>query len=72
MNAAQAMDNKGILKISLTESHINNEVKCINGNIKTGFYSLLCVEDTGCGSGKDILDKIFEPFFTTKEVNQGR
>ena len=32
---------------------------------------LLIVEDTGCGIGKDVIEKIFVPFFTTKDVGHG-
>lgn len=51
LNAAQSIEEKGVISIS---SKINNgmiEVK---------------IADTGCGISKESLDKIFTPFFTTK------
>jgi signal transduction histidine kinase len=56
VNAAQAMDNHGILTIG----------------IKTeGNFVVVSIRDTGKGIPKDIQNKIFEPFFTTKISGEG-
>ena len=55
-NAAQAMDNAGLLTISL---------KLIENNI------VVVISDTGPGIPDDIKDKIFEPLFTTKQKGEG-
>jgi two-component system NtrC family sensor kinase len=55
-NAIQAMNNKGVLTIS-----VKNE----NENVKIG------LKDTGMGIPNEIKDKIFEPFFTTKKAGEG-
>ncbi len=55
-NAVQAMEGKGILRIS-TENK--------NGNV------LAKIIDTGPGIPKKYLSKIYDPFFTTKEQGQG-
>lgn len=34
-------------------------------------HAIITVTDSGCGIGKDNLEKIFDPFFTTKEVGKG-
>ncbi len=34
-------------------------------------YVTLCVEDTGIGMSKKILNQIFLPFFTTKDIDEG-
>lgn len=57
MNACQAMEGRGQLKITTTaigESQVQVQL-----------------EDTGPGIPPDKLEKIFEPFFTTKAAGQG-
>ena len=58
LNAAQAMEGKGDLRISTTYL------------AKKGM-ALINISDTGPGIPADILPHIFEPFFTTKEEGQG-
>jgi urea ABC transporter urea binding protein len=55
-NALQAMNNKGVLTltIQLQKKHI-----CIE------------ITDTGLGIPPEILPRIFEPFFTTKPMGEG-
>ncbi|MFK7913706.1 MAG: ATP-binding protein [Pseudomonadales bacterium] len=55
-NAVQAMDGKGVLK--LTTQQVDDWVEVI-------------VEDTGCGISEENLSKIMDPFFTTKPVGEG-
>lgn len=58
LNAAEAMEGKGELKIAtrLTDD---------NGHIEIEFT------DTGCGISPENREKIFDPFFTTKQVGHG-
>ena len=56
INAVQAVDENGTIKMTLRE---NNE------NV------LLSVKDNGTGISQDIKSKIFDPFFTTKPVGSG-
>lgn len=56
VNAAQAMEEGGILSISVARSNEHLEVK---------------VSDTGMGMDEATRDKLFTPFFTTKEVGVG-
>jgi len=56
LNAAQAINQKGIINI---RTEINNN------NLE------LSVKDTGNGISKENLLKIFDPFFTTKEAGEG-
>ena len=40
-------------------------------DLKPGSYSVLALEDTGCGMTPDVLARVFEPFFTTKGTTRG-
>ena len=55
-NAADAMKNKGILRVRA---------------VKEGEEVLVEIADNGAGIPKEIQPRIFEPFFTTKGVGDG-
>ncbi len=55
-NALQAMDYKGVLKITVTDQ---------------GREVAVSISDTGCGIPEENMDKIFNPFFTTKPRGEG-
>ncbi|RJX25977.1 MAG: GHKL domain-containing protein [Desulfurivibrio sp.] len=56
VNAAQAIDKQGEIRISTRQ---------------TGNMILVSFADTGCGIAPENLSRIFEPFFTTKEIGKG-
>ena len=56
VNAAQAMDDSGVLKIESQRIESYVEVK---------------VHDTGCGMGEAVIRHLFEPFYTTKDESEG-
>ena len=56
LNAVQAMDEGGRLKVSTI---------CVGDEIK------IEVSDTGCGIPPEFLEKVFEPYFTTKPDGTG-
>jgi len=58
VNAAQAMDGNGDLKIA-TRSRANQDINEI------------LITDSGPGIDNDLLEKIFDPFFTTKATGEG-
>ncbi len=58
LNAAQALNGNGIIKI-VTEQIIGN------GHLK------IMITDNGPGIPSDIMSKLFDPFFTTKEKGTG-
>jgi two-component system NtrC family sensor kinase len=55
-NSIQAMNNKGIITIS---------IKKVNEIVK------ISIRDNGPGIPVEIRDKIFDPFFTTKKAGEG-
>ncbi len=58
INAAQAMEGKGTINISIREAETKDRL-------------VVNISDTGPGIDTDHLKHIFEPFFTTKEEGQG-
>ena len=56
VNAAQAIEDKGVIKI---------ETKNTDG------FAEVNVSDTGAGIPAENIPKLFDPFFTTKEVGKG-
>lgn len=72
-NAAHAMNNRGVLSVSLQQRHIDEEGpgKAGPASLSPGPYLELCVSDTGQGMTPQTADHIFEPFFTTKEEGKG-
>jgi signal transduction histidine kinase len=58
VNAAQAMEGKGQLRIT-SRSRANQDINEI------------VIQDTGPGIKNELLEKIFDPFFTTKVTGDG-
>lgn len=67
-NAQDAVDENGVIEVSLVKAVVETvENDLLNQNI-TGECSILTISDTGCGIATDDLSQIFEPFFTTKNI----
>lgn len=65
VNAAEAMDGKGDLRIEVRPRE-NPGQDLVRLPRAAKMYVELVVADAGPGIGPDILPRIFEPFFTTK------
>lgn len=66
VNAADAMQNGGILSIDTRVVDTIGESLPVIDSHPAGGYVLLTIRDTGCGMDAEIREHIFEPFFTTK------
>jgi len=71
-NSAHAMKSDGgILKISLTDAHIDEADSTSIQNPEPGDYVKIEVSDTGTGITPQVMEKMFEPYFTTKDQGEG-
>ena len=68
-NSIEAARNGGSIMIS-TYNETTEACSVFHGELKTGEYVVLSVEDTGAGIPHDDLGKVFEPFHTTKEMGK--
>ena len=71
VNAVQAMEEKGVLEISIKEVTLGDKIPEDFIGLEPGSYEYLSVSDTGPGMSPEIIKQIFDPFFTTKEVGKG-
>jgi signal transduction histidine kinase len=67
LNAIQSMPQGGELRLIVAPRWVLKE------GLEEGErqYVEICVEDTGVGMGKEVIENIFNPFFTTKERGTG-
>jgi two-component system, cell cycle sensor histidine kinase and response regulator CckA len=70
-NAVEAIEGEGKIDITTRNVDIEDTVPAKGFAVKAGRYTVLKVEDTGCGMNNEILGKVFEPFFSTKFQGRG-
>lgn len=63
INAGQAIEDTGVIKISTREVSI--------GRREEDRFIEIIISDTGCGIPAENLTRLFDPFFTTKPVGTG-
>jgi signal transduction histidine kinase len=68
INAGQAMDNGGIIKIRIENQVVASQNEM---SLKAGSYVRITIEDQGTGIPETCVHKIFDPYFTTKAHGSG-
>lgn len=66
INAADAMDYKGTLDITIRQAPMLTRVDGSSVN-----RLCIVVDDDGCGMSPEVQQRAFDPFFTTKEPGKG-
>jgi signal transduction histidine kinase len=66
INAAQAMDNHGVIGIRIDAA---SSVKDAPAEHRDGIC--ITVADSGSGMTPEVMERIFDPFFTTKAPGEG-
>ncbi|MCX5770196.1 MAG: response regulator [Candidatus Hydrogenedentes bacterium] len=66
VNARDAMEAGGMLKIETAVAEVGEEFAGRPESCPPGRYARIAVQDTGCGMSQETRARIFEPFFTTK------
>ncbi len=71
VNARDAMESGGVLRIDARNCEIDPANPPRFGDAKPGCYVAVAVHDTGIGMPDEVQDKLFTPFFTTKAPERG-
>ena len=66
INAHDALDGQGLIRIRAGRTHIERDHE-----LAPGYYISVKVLDNGRGIPLELLTKVFEPFFTTKPQGEG-
>ncbi|SDT57476.1 two-component system VirA-like sensor kinase [Bradyrhizobium canariense] len=70
-NAAQAMDQPGIVEIRIEVREMAHTLKVGGDDVGPGRFAVVSISDSGRGMDKATLKRIFDPFFTTRIEGNG-
>jgi CheY-like chemotaxis protein len=70
-NAAQAMQDGGVVRVTLEAVQVAAARSAMVGTLAQGDYLVLTVSDAGTGIPPEVLEHMFDPFFTTKKIGVG-
>ncbi len=70
LNARDAMPDGGLIEISTSNVHVDEESRGDTPALR-GPYVSLSIRDTGCGMNDVTKARLFEPFYTTKQEGKG-
>jgi len=67
INAKDAMNGKGTLKISTYVETLSEPIQFGDSTVDIGDFIVISVTDTGTGIKEENIERIFDPFFSTKQ-----
>jgi signal transduction histidine kinase/CheY-like chemotaxis protein len=70
-NAAQAMDEPGVVEIRIEMREVTEVLRVGRIDIGPGRFVIISISDPGRGMDEATLERIFEPFFTTRPEGNG-
>jgi len=70
-NAAQAMDQPGIVEIRIEVREVAHKQKVGGDEVGPGRFTVISISDPGRGMDEATLERIFDPFFTTRVQGNG-
>lgn len=70
-NAVEAIEGDGKIHIGTRNVDVGDTLAEKHPGLEPGRYTLLSVQDTGCGMNDAVLARVFEPFFSTKFQGRG-
>jgi two-component system cell cycle sensor histidine kinase/response regulator CckA len=71
INGRDAMDQGGVLTVSLRTVTFTETYPVIKGVLLPKTYVVMDIKDTGMGIDSKNVERIFDPFFSTKDPGQG-
>ena len=70
-NAAQAMNEPGLIELCIEAREIAQPMRVGRGEVGPGRFVIVSVSDPGAGMDEATVERIFEPFYTTRPDGNG-